>query len=318
MQTARLKDGDTTGTASERQSPVTHGDATRGALVVAVVLNWCGYEVSRACVESLLSCAYEPLEVLIVDNGSPDGSGAQLNETFPDIPYLQTGENLGYAGGNNRGIAWALERGAAYVLVLNNDTVVDADAVTKLVEAAQAGDKTGAVAPKILYHDDPERIWFAGGRISHLRAIGEHLRDGEIDDRSRDGGVERVSFVSGCCLLLPAEVARSTGGFAEDLFAYVEDVDLSLRLTGAGLTLLYQPEARILHHTTPAKAVPTPFQIVLRDRNRRRVAARRFHLSRRIMFRLFFYPSRIVHLLAFAVRGDLARAAAIWRGMTVR
>lgn len=292
-------------------------DAAGMPLVVAVVLNWCGFEVTAACLESLLGTMYARLEILLVDNGSPDGSGPRLRQRFPDVPYLQTGENLGYAGGNNRGIDWALERGADFVLVINNDTVADPEAVSKLVEAADADARAGAVSPKILFHDEPEKIWFGGGRLSRLRAIGHHCREGEMDDRSRPELVEKVTFLSGCCLLVPAAVLRAVGGFDEDLFAYVEDVDLSLRLSAAGYTLLYQPEARILHHTRSAKATPSPFQIVLRDRNRRRVAGRRFNWFRRIVFYLFFYPTRSFHLLSYAVRGDYARARAIWRGMTV-
>lgn len=283
---------------------------------MAVVLNWCGLEVSRACLDSILLSDYSPLEILLVDNASSDGSGQILQHEYPEIPYLQTGKNLGYAGGNNRGIEWALHRGAEYVLIINNDTVVDPSTVTKLVQALESDSAAGAISPKILFHDRPDLISFGGGQLSRLRAIGHHTNEGRLDRTDPMKDVAAVSFLSGCCLLVPARVLRTVGGFDEDFFAYVEDVDLSLRMADAGYTLLYHPEARILHHSKPTDAQPSPFQIFLRDRNRRRLARRRYDLKSRLLFWVFFYPTRFLHLLSYAVRGDSARARAIWRGMT--
>ncbi|MFC1575176.1 glycosyltransferase family 2 protein [Gemmatimonadota bacterium] len=107
--------------------------------VTVVVLNWCREEVSRECLRSVESSDYEPLTVLLVDNGSEDASGDRLRDAFPHMSYLQTGSNLGYAGGNNRGIAWALERGAEWILILNNDTVLEPGTVRHLLDAAGSG-----------------------------------------------------------------------------------------------------------------------------------------------------------------------------------
>ena len=89
--------------------------------VTAVVLNWCGEVVTTECLRSLLASDYKPLKALLVDNGSPDGSFERLRALFPNLDFIQTGKNLGYAGGNNRGIEWAMRDGADYVLILNND-----------------------------------------------------------------------------------------------------------------------------------------------------------------------------------------------------
>jgi hypothetical protein len=304
--------GDRGGPAIDAGRPVS-ASPTR---VTAVVLNWCGEDDSRACLGSLLAADYRALTLLLVDNGSPDGSGERLHAAFPGIAYLQTGANLGYTGGNNRGIAWALEAGAEHVLVLNNDTVVERDAVTCLVDAATAGPGVGAVAPKILYFDAPDRIWFGGGEFSPLRGAGVHQRQRERDVPGADPGVRDITFVTGCCCLLSAEALRRVGGFAEDFFAYVEDVELSLRLSRAGYRLLYQPAARVLHRVSPgAPTPPSAFQILHRDRNRRRLARRHFNWLDRLRFAGWFYPSRVVRLAQYASRGDWARASAVWRGM---
>ena len=283
--------------------------------VTAVVLNWCGENVTRRCLRSLERSTYGPLRVLLVDNGSPDGSGDRLHAEFPDLPYLQNGANLGYAGGNNRGIEWALGAGAEQVLVLNNDTVVEPEAVGHLVRALlSAGDQVAAVGPKILRLDDPTRIWWAGGDFSRLRGLGLHRRENALDTPGAPAEPEEVTFLTGCCFLTTAPVLRRVGGFAEDFFAYIEDVEWSLRLVRAGFRLLYEPRARILHEVPPWGAPPTPFQIRQRDRNRRRLMRRHFSASQRLPFLVRFYATRSLILARYLARGDMARAGAILAG----
>jgi GT2 family glycosyltransferase len=192
------------------------------------------------------------------------------------------------------------------------------DAVRELVGAATRGEDVGAVAPKILYHANPERIWFGGGEFRPVRALGVHDQEGELDDDEHPEQPREVSFLTGCCLLLPASVLRVVGGFEEDFFAYVEDVDLSLRMRNAGYRLLYAPSARVLHHVPLREAAPTPFQIYHRDRNRRRLVRRRYGAFDRLRFDLFFYPTRVCHAFRYLAQRDLPRASAIWRGMTER
>jgi GT2 family glycosyltransferase len=284
--------------------------------VTAIVLNWCGEEDTTACLRSLLRSDYGNLDLLLVDNASPDGSGDRLHHAFPGIRYLQTGENLGYTGGNNRGIERALADGADFVLVLNNDTEVEPEAVSRLVECATREPRVGAVGPKILYAEAPDRVWFAGGDFSRTRAVAYHRREGELDADPRGGAVEEVTFLTGCCLLLPAEVLREVGAFEEDFFAYVEDVDLSLRLRERGYRLLYQPTARIRHRVALDAGAPTPFQLVHTVRNRRRLARRRYGVRDRVRFALFFYPSRLLRVVKYLSRGDTARARAVWEGIS--
>lgn len=286
--------------------------------VAAVVLTYCEEEEATACVRSLLESTYPELEILLVDNGSPDGSGERLHDRYPGLEYLQTGSNLGYAGGNNRGIREALVQGADYVLVLNADTTVEPDAVGHLVAAARSGDRVGGVGPKILYGDRPERIWYAGGRFSALHGLGLPRGEGEIDSRKSGEPIEEVTFITGCAFLLSARAIREVGPFADDFFIYAEDAEICVRLRRADYHLLYQPEARVLHWTEPEESERTPFQIRMRDRNRRRLMRRHFSLPRRLPFLLRFYATRAIHLLRYLSRFDFERARAIVRGMTER
>ena len=172
--------------------------------VTAVVLNWCGESVSRECLQSLRESDYPSLTILLVDNGSHDQSGERLREAFPDVDYLQTGSNLGYTGGNNQGIQWALERDADFILILNNDTALESRTVSQLLDASRGGGgRVGGVVPKILFYDDPNRIWYGGGEFDRLKGLGVHWREGELDDSGVLEELNEVTFMTGaCCLIL--------------------------------------------------------------------------------------------------------------------
>ena len=285
------------------------------AHVVVVVLNWCGEADTIACLDSLAASDWPRFTVLLVDNGSPDGSGARLHARFPALPYLQTDANLGYTGGNNRGIAWAMERGADHVVVLNNDTEVEPDCLRRLVEVAEADARVGLVAPKILVHGAPDTLWYAGGELALARGTGRHRGEGELDASFAPGHrASDASFATGCCFLITRAALAATGGFDDAFFAYNEDVDLSWRLQRAGFRLRYEPAARLYHKVPVRPQEPSPFQIVQRDRNRRRFVRLRLGVTARARFVAWFYPTRAVHLARYLLRGDRARAAAIVKG----
>lgn len=253
---------------------------------------------------------------MLVDNGSPDGSGDELHRQFPDVAFLQTGENTGYSGGNNRGIRKALDEGADFVFVLNPDTIVDPGTIDTLVEAALRDDRVAAVAPTVVRMDDPTSVWYGGGTFDPMRALGVHWAPPNGHPAAAEP--RPVTFCSGCALLLRAEAIRDVGPFEESYFLYVEDAELSVRLTRAGWRLLHDPRTRVFHDVPPDDAEPTPDQIRYRDRNRRRLA--RTHLSPlgRARFGAWFYPTRAAHLARYLARGDLSRARAICRGLSER
>ena len=284
--------------------------------VAAVVLNWCDAEAAGACVSALEADGYPELRIHLVDNGSPDGSGEALRERFPHLPFLQTGRNLGYTGGNNRGIERALDDGADYVLVLNHDTVLEPGAIRRLVRTAQDDPEAGAVAPTVVHMDDPDHLWYDGGEFDPMRALGIHW-----NGNGRAPGTEGprpVTFFTGCSVLLRAEALREVGPFEESYFLYVEDAELSVRLARAGWRIVHEPRARVRHRTRSEEAEPTPDQIRYRDRNRRRLARAHLGPGRRAVFGAWFYPTRAVHLARYLVRGDLPRARAILRGLSER
>jgi hypothetical protein len=202
------------------------------------------------------------------------------------------------------------------VVVLNNDTVVEPECIARLVAAAESDPTVGAVAPKILVHGAPDRLWYAGGDLALARGTGRHRAEGERDARldERDGPTP-VSFMTGCCFLITRRALEVVGGFDEGYFAYNEDVDLSYRLLAAGFRIVYEPRARLYHKVPVEPTEPSPFQIVQRDRNRRRFAALRLGPLERARFAAWFYPTRAVHLARYAARADWERVRAVWGGM---
>ena len=212
-----------------------------------VILNWNGLEDTSACLASLAAVDYPEVEVVVVDNGSTDGSPDHIRERFPEVMVLETGRNLGYAGGNNVGVRYALDRSADYVLLLNNDTEVAPDSLRRLVEAVEADPRAGVAGPTIYYHDRPELIWSAGGAIDWRRGSTRMVGLDE-PDRGQFGVTPReVDFVTGCAMLIRREVLERVGLLDERFFLYYEEVEWCVRARRAGYRILHVPAARIWH-----------------------------------------------------------------------
>ncbi|MEO7362821.1 MAG: glycosyltransferase family 2 protein [Gemmatimonadaceae bacterium] len=292
---------------------------SRSPRVLAAVLNWCAEKDSAACVSSLMADSSAKVDVLIVDNASPDGSGDRLHASFPQHPFMQTGANLGYAGGNLRAIEWALERDFEYVLIVNDDAEVMEGCIGTLLAAMEATPGAGAAAPLILHHGT-SIVWFDGGEMSEFKAMGSHTHAGETLDVARLSGtqVREVTFLSGCVMLLRVETLRACGGFRAEFFAYVEDLELSYRFRQEGWALLQVPLAVATHKVPFPSAPDSAFAIHLRDLNRRRLVSLHYSPAKRLAFMAWFYPTRLIHLARFIAKGDRARISAIWSGMVDR
>jgi GT2 family glycosyltransferase len=200
---------------------------------IAVVVNWNGGAENLRCLESLAEQGAALEGVIFVDNASSDGSCEAVERRFPAVEVLRNAQNLGYGGGNNRGIARALERGAEAVLVVNNDLTFEPGCLAALQRALASDPTLGVVGPRVLTRGSPT-IWAAGGvltwrqNLTTLRGFGE--RDGPEFRRELD-----VDYLPGCALLVRREVFEKVGVFDDAYFAYTEDVDFGLRASRAGL-----------------------------------------------------------------------------------
>lgn len=236
--------------------------------ILCIILNWNGREDTLDCLASLTAVTYPRLSTLVVDNGSTDGSVEAIRGAYPHIELIETGKNLGFAAGNNIGLRHALAQGADYVLLLNNDTVVDPDFIEQLVTVAQENDRIGIVGPTIYYHSHPNTIWSAGGAIDWRRGWTWMVGLDE-KDKGQFGTTPRpVDFVTGCALMISRRALESAGLLDERFFMYYEETEWCVRVARAGFEIRHVPAARIWHKIAPQAQAVSPFVHYYMTRNR--------------------------------------------------
>jgi GT2 family glycosyltransferase len=190
---------------------------------------------------------YPNFEIVILDNGSSDGSVEFLGKEFPHVHLIDNKENLGYAAGNNVGIQYALQQGADYVFLLNNDTIVDKHLLAELVEAGEINEAVGVLAPKIYFYKQENVIASAGSRKRYfppggIKIIGLGKQDEDVYNRQRE-----IDYAIGCGLLVKRGVFEKIGMLDPAYFLYREDYDFSLRVRRGGYKILYVPAAKMWH-----------------------------------------------------------------------
>lgn len=246
--------------------------------VSIIILNWNGWQDTLECLDSLLEITYQNYEVIVVDNGSTNESLAKLkvkNEKLKvdgkSFEIIENRENLGFAGGNNVGIKYALENGADYVLLLNNDTLVSETFLSELVAQAEKNKIFGLFGPKIYFwpRTTPERIWFIGGRINWLKTKGWHVNYDAKESSPAETGARLIEtdYITGCGLLIRREVIEKIGTLSDDYFLYYEDTDYCLKAKDAGWKCGIVPSARIWHKVSRSAKEFSPSYLYYHARN---------------------------------------------------
>lgn len=246
--------------------------------VYIILLNWNGWKDTLECLESLKSTDYLNYRIVLVDNGSNNTSPQKIQEWIDKnsfkqyIHFFRLEHNFGFAAGNNVGIKYALQKNADYVLLLNNDTIVTEDFLSRLVETAKNNPKVGVVGCQIRHFPQKDKIWFNGGFINPLVGFCGHIRDNFIGERD-------VDFVTGCCMLIPSNVLKQTGDFDERFFLISEDTDLCWRIKNKGYKLVVNSQSVIYHkisQTLGGKYAPKTQYY--------------WHRNRMLLFSKFFSP----------------------------
>jgi len=215
--------------------------------VAIIVLNWNGKNDTLECLESIRKMDYQNCDVVVVDNGSGDDSVKAIKKRFPDVSVLETGKNLGYAGGNNFGIRDAIKNGAEYILLLNNDIIVDSQLLKNFIKAANCISHWGIFSAKIYYYSQPKRIWYAGARRIKQTANFMHIGQGNIDNGKDFNSLAETDYACGCAFFVHVGVLNKIGIFDEKFFLTYEEADLCYRARRAGIKSYVVPEAMVWH-----------------------------------------------------------------------
>jgi GT2 family glycosyltransferase len=211
-----------------------------GSNVHIIILNWNGFPDTAACLSSLRGLHYDHYEVIVVDNGSTDDSVSRLRNEFPWTTLLETGTNLGFAGGCNAGIRYALSHGSDFVWLLNNDTKVDPSALQALIKTTTADPRIGALGSAIYRMDQPERIQaWGGGYVNFWLGRSRHFL-APVHDR-------RIEFITGASLLISRQALESVGLLDEGFFMYWEDADFCFRLRRANWQISVAGGSKVWH-----------------------------------------------------------------------
>jgi len=276
-------------------------------IVTVVVVNWNRKALLRACLDSLSRQNHPSFEVVVVDNGSDDGSPELIRELAPSYPVplrlIVNSTNLGFCAANNQGIAASQSE---LVALLNNDAEADPGWLAALESVIRSSDDVGMVASKILVWEDPRRI----DKVGHLIYPDGQNRGrgtGQLDQGQFDR-VDETLWPDGCAAMYRRAMLDEVGGFDEDFFAYADDAELGLRGRIAGWTCLYAPGAVVRHHRGATLGLGSARRLTLIERNRVLLVVKLFPWNL-LWVNGAYFLARIVAGLVAAIRnrGELRR-----------
>lgn len=236
--------------------------------VTFVVLNWNQAELTLACLDSLAAQAYDNHDVVIVDNGSVDASVERIRRKYSKVRVVTLEENRGYSEGNNVGIRAALESGADYIYLLNNDTEVAPDMLSRLVEVAESNSEIGIVGPSVFYADTIDVLWGGGSYIDWKRGTINRVGMGSpLAANIRSIAMLEVDYMDSCAVLVRRRAFESVGYLSRDYFINFDDLDFSLRVRRAKFRIVYVPQASVWHKVSAAMGVGSPATTYFMTRN---------------------------------------------------
>jgi len=225
-------------------------------LIYIVILNTNRRDDTLACLDSLSRSTYGNFKIIVLDNKSTDGSVESIRSSFPDMQIINLTENLGYAGNNNVGIEEAIKRGADWVLVLNEDTILDPGCLAELVKVGESDPKIGIVGPMVYHHNEPGVIQSAGGVLGKYWQS-QHLGQNELD-HGQFQLPHRVEWISGCAIMVRKTAIEQAGMLDASFFIYWEETEWCIRIARSGWQIVHVPQAKIWHKGVQRDYQPKP------------------------------------------------------------
>jgi GT2 family glycosyltransferase len=308
-------------------------------LVHIIVLNWNAWEDTLKCLESIIKQDYLNYRVILCDNNSSDNSIEKIiswaniniqknvcnlvrfsNDKFEDTIYtkaaiddkvanddfllsvVNTGDNLGFTGGNNVGIELAVRANTDYIWILNNDTVVSNTCLSEMIAIAESSPQIGITGSKIYFEYPSKEIWFAGSTYSSLYVKSKTLDVGVVDDDINWETTIEAGFITGCSMLIPKKIINEVGTFDDQFFFGMEDLDLSLRVKEAGYKCVVARKAKVWHKASSSTGgVDSPIYLYYFTRNRLILMRKNFSLYNFPMFFSHYIASSILKPIIFAL-----------------
>ncbi len=281
--------------------------------VAALVLSYNGREVTLQALESLSRMSYGAVDLVVIDNGSSDGTYEAVNGAFPAVHLLRTENNLGAAGGCNLGIRYAMEKGYDYLLILNNDIEVDPEMLSELIEVVERDPTIGCVGPKEYFFEDRQRIWSAGGILRFRESITAERGAGQIDRGQFDQDTE-VDYINGCAMLIRRQAVEATGLWDPLFHLAVEDADFCTRMKTHGYRCFYAHRARLWHMVSYATGVYKPGKTFHTGRSTALFMRRYGNSWQKLKTLVFLAATLPLAFLRELPRGNQAAAVAKFRG----
>ena len=271
-----------------------------------IILNWNLAEDTIECVKSVQyssSHTRKQTRIVIVDNGSTDDSVSRFHAAFgASVDIVETKQNLGFAGGMNVGMRYALKEGAGSVLLLNNDTVVEEGMVSALVRTAMQMGDNSIVAPLIYFFAAPETLWKVGDQESAWLPIPLNVSAKTITQTQHEP--LSVDYVTGCCMLIPRHILQNVGLFDERFFMYFEDADFCRRVRDAGFTIHLAPQAKMWHKVSLSAKKDRPGQRYWRTWGRVQFYRQHDHGQIPLLKHPYLWGLALYTMLLDILRGD--------------
>lgn len=278
--------------------------------VFIVLVNYNGMKDTEECILSIQENHYESAHVVVVENASSDTPDIQNLERFPHTHVIVNSQNYGFAIANNIGIDYALLHKADYILLLNNDTVVEDSFIETMVSVAE-DQKLQVLTCNIKYYSDKEKDWYAGGFFDWKNGYGVHYTDGRLNKP-----LNRVNFITGCCIMCKAEIFAKYK-LPTEYFMYFEDSDFCLQLVHNSVDLYYTPSTRIYHKVSASAGVESPFFVYYWNRNRTILLKKYKSFLGEAYFLLLvkLLVTRVVKSLLYCCKKDMVRNSSMWKGI---
>jgi GT2 family glycosyltransferase len=270
--------------------------------VTIIILVYNNYKDTKECLNSLRKITYSSYEVVVVDNGSTDSSVKMLEEEYPQHTFIFNDENMGFAGGVNTGIRYAIKQNACYILLLGNDVVVDKEFLEPLVVEMEGNPSVAIVGSKVYYYDKPNVINFAGGKVNLWRGGTLHIGAGK-NDMGQYEQSKKQEYQDGCSMVIRASVIDKLGLFDTIYFLYYEEVDFCCRAKKVGYEIINVPQSKVWHKISLTVGGSDSITAIYHTNRSRFIFMRKYaRFYHWLTFLLYFAYSTVKQILKWTIK----------------